>query len=425
MKWISNNRVKIAATFFAINMAFSGSVLSASAVQNAATNIEQEKSSMASSAIVTDNKDELGKVQGVREINGYLAQMDAKELAATLKMFRVAQVVKIGYVEDVSTESIMTGGIKGAVSSLGDPYSQYMDASTYKDFSDMTKGSFGGVGLVLGSKENVITVVAPIESTPGDKAGIKSGDQIIKIDGKDTKDLSLEQAVSMIRGTEGTAVTLTINRTGEEIRDYNLVRSSIEIKTVGGKMLDNGIGYIRLSMFSEHTGDEFSKKIDELAGQGMKGIILDLRNNPGGLLTESIKVANHFVPQGPVVSVVRRDGTKKTHFSDGMATKYPVVVLVNGGSASASEIVAGAVQDTGAGTLIGTKTFGKGTVQITMPLGDESAVKLTIAKYATPNDRFIHGIGIEPDITVEMPDVKENNQDVQLEKAIEVLTQKL
>ena len=190
-------------------------------------------------------------------------------------------------------------------------------------------------------------------------------------------------------------------------------------------MLDKGIGYIRLSMFNEHTGDDYIKIVKEVEGEGLKGIVLDLRNNPGGLLSESIKVANQFVPQGPVVSVVRKDGSKKTHFADGETTKYPVVVLVNGGSASASEIVAGAVQDTGAGTLIGTKTFGKGTVQITMPLGDESAVKLTIAKYATPNDRFIHGIGIVPDIIVEMPDVKENNKDLQLEKAIEVLTQKL
>ena len=426
MQWVRNHKTKVIVGFLAISMAFSGSILNASPAKDAATNVAQGKTStLTSSAVVTDNKDELAKIKALREIGGYLAKMDDNELAATLKLFRVAEVVKIGYVENVSPETIITGGINGTVNALGDPYSQYMDAATYKDFSRMTKGSFGGVGLVLGSKENVITVVAPIESTPGDKAGIKTGDQIVKIDGKDTKDLTLEQTVNLIRGPEGSEVTLTINRAGEEVRDYHLVRSNIEIKTVGGKMLDNGIGYIRLSMFNEHTGNDFSEKIEELAGQGMKGVILDLRNNPGGLLSESIKVANHFVPQGPVVSVVRRDGTKQTHFSDGETTKYPVVILVNGGSASASEIVAGAVQDTGAGTLIGTKTFGKGTVQITMPLGDDSAVKLTVAKYATPNDRFIHGIGIVPDIIVEMPDGKENNKDLQLEKAIEVLTEKL
>ena len=235
MQWIRNNKVKIIVGFLAISMAFSGSVLSANDVQNADMNTSQEKNSMlTSSAVVIDNKSDAGKIQALREINGYLAQMDAKELAATLKLFRVEQVVKLGYVENVSPETIMTGGVKGAVNAVGDPYSQYMDADTYKDFTRMTKGSFGGVGLVLGSKENVITVVSPIESTPGDKAGIKSGDQIIKIDNKDTKDLTLEQVVNLIRGTEGTEVTLTINRTGEEIRDYHLVRSNIEIKTVGG-----------------------------------------------------------------------------------------------------------------------------------------------------------------------------------------------
>lgn len=425
MQWITNHKVKIIIGFLAISMAFSGSVLSASDVQDGITNPQVKVSTSKASAVVKDNKGDMAQVQAIGEINAYLAQMDGKDLAATLKLFRVAQVAKVGYVEDISTETIMTGGIKGAMNALGDPYSEYMDGKTYKDFMRMTKGSFGGVGLILGSKENVLTVVAPIEDTPGDKAGIKSGDQISKIDSKDTKDLTLEQAVNMIRGLEGSEVTLTINRTGEEMRDYTLIRSTIEIKTVKGKMLDNGIGYVRLSMFNEHTGDDFSKKIQDLAGEGMKGVILDLRNNPGGLLSESIKVANHFIPQGPVVSVVQKDGTKKTHFSDSETTKYPVVILVNGGSASASEIVAGAVQDTGVGTLIGTKTFGKGTVQITMPLGDDSAVKLTIAKYFTPNDRSIHGIGLEPDITVEMPDSKENTTDLQLEKAIEVLTQKL
>lgn len=422
MQWIRNNKAKIMIGLLAIQMAYSGSILSANGIPSTA---QGKASTVKASAVVADTKGDLTKNQVIGEINAYLAHMDGPELAATLKLFRVAQVLKVGYVGDVAPEVLMTGGIKGTVSALGDPYSQYMDVETYKDFTRMTKGSFGGVGLVLGSKDNVLLVVAPIEGTPGDTAGILSGDQIIKINGKDTKDFTLEQAVNMIRGPEGSAVTLTINRTGEEVQDYNLVRSNIEIKTVGGKMLDNGIGYVRLSMFNEHTGNDFSKKMQELEGQGVKGIILDLRNNPGGLLSESIKVANYFVPEGPIVSVLRKDGSKQTYFSQLAATKYPLVVLVNGGSASASEIVAGAVQDTEAGTLIGTKTFGKGTVQITMPLGDESAVKLTVAKYVTPKERSIHGIGIEPDIVVEMPDFKENNKDLQLEKAIEVLTQKL
>lgn len=422
MQWVKNNKIKIMIGLLAIQMAYSGSILSASELSSTAPS---KASTVKATAVVANSKGDLTKSQAIGEINAYLADMDGPELAATLKLFRVAQVLKIGYVGDVAPDVVMTGGVKGTVNALGDPYSQYMDVETYKDFTRMTKGSFGGVGLVLGSKDNMLTVVAPIEGTPGDKAGILSGDQIIRINGKETKDFTLEQAVNMIRGPEGSEVTLSINRTGEEVRDYNLVRSNIEIKTVSGKMLDNGIGYVRMSMFNEHTGNDFSKKIQELEEQGAKGIILDLRNNPGGLLSESIKVANHFVPQGPIVSVLRKDGSKQTYFSQLTVAKYPLVVLVNGGSASASEIVAGAVQDTEAGTLVGTKTFGKGTVQITVPLGDESAVKLTVAKYVTPKERSINGTGIEPDIVVEMPDFKENNQDLQLEKAIEVLNQKL
>jgi len=430
MQWAMNNRVKIIIVFLAISMAFSGSILSANATQGENANTSQGKSSnVTATAVVNDSNGEVAesqtRSQAMTEIAAYLSQMDAADLAATVKLLRVAQVLKVGYVGDVSIEMLMNGGIKGTVNALGDPYSQYMDAKTYQDFMHMTEGAFGGVGLVLGSKDNVIVVVAPIEGTPGDKAGIISGDKILKIDNKDAKDLTLEQVVNMIRGSEGSEVTLTIQREGEENKDYKLVRSSIALQTVSGKMLDNGIGYVRISMFNEHTGEDFSKKIQELARQGMKGVILDLRNNPGGLLAESVKVANHFVPKGPIVSVLRKDGTRQTYFSELEAVKYPLVVLVNGGSASASEIVAGAVQDTGVGTLIGTKTFGKGTVQITVPLGDESAVKLTIAKYVTPKERFIHGVGIEPDITVEMPDFKENNQDLQLEKAIEVLNEKL
>ena len=424
MQWIQRNRAKIIVGFLTISMALSSSILSANDLPSDADNTEKINN-LKATAVVTDHNSDLVKGQLLNELNGYLSHMDATELAATVKLFRVEEMLKIGYVGDVATETLMTGGIKGEVNALGDPYSQYMDAGTYKEFMHTTTGSFGGVGLVLGSKENVITVVAPIEGTPGDKAGIMSGDQIFKIDGKDTKDLTLEQAVNLIRGPEGSEVVLTIQHGGEELKEYNLTRSNIEIKTVSGKMLDDGMGYVRLSMFNQHTGEEFSKKMAELDAQGMKGVILDLRNNPGGLIVESVKVANYFIPKGHIVSVVRKDGTKNTYFSELAATKYPLVVLVNGGSASASEIVAGAVQDTGVGALVGAKTFGKGTVQITMPLGDASAVKLTIAKYFTPNDRSINGIGIEPDVAVEMPNFKDDGKDLQLEKAIEVLKDKL
>lgn len=355
----------------------------------------------------------------------YLIQTNFGDVASTIRLFRAMQIIKARYVEDTSNDTLMTGAIKGMVNSLGDPHSIYMDPKMYKDFMVETEGSFGGVGIVLGAKDKVLTVVSPIEGTPGDKAGIKSGDSIIKVNGQDTKNMALDEAVSKIRGPEGTQVTLTILR-GQEVKDYTLTRSNIQIKTVSGKMLPNNIAYIRISMFNEQTGSDFAKKYQELEKEGMNSIILDLRDNPGGLLDECVKVANKFVPKGPVVSVVTRDGRRDTSNSSLEAVKYPCVVLVNGGSASASEIVAGAIQDTGAGTLVGTKTYGKGSVQTLMRLDGGAAIKLTIAKYYTPNDRSINGVGIEPDVKVELPEKQDGKEmkDTQLDKALEIIKSK-
>lgn len=353
----------------------------------------------------------------------YLLNSKTGDVTSTFKFFRAMQVVKSRYVEDVSYDTLMAGAIKGMIASLGDPHSIYMDAKLYKEFMVETEGSFGGVGIVLGVKDKTLTVVSPIEGTPGDKAGIKSGDQIVKIEGKETKDMALDEAVNKIRGPEGTQVTLTIKR-DQEMKDYTLTRSNIQIKTVGGKMLPGNIGYIRISMFNEATGSDFVKKYQELEKEGMQGLILDLRDNPGGLLDESVKVAGKLVPKGPVVSVVTRDGHRETHSSKLEAVKYPLVVLVNGGSASASEIVSGAVQDTGSGTLVGTKTYGKGSVQTIMRLDGDTAMKLTIAKYLTPNDRSINGVGIEPDVKIEPVD-PQSGKDNQLDKAIEIIKGKI
>ena len=360
----------------------------------------------------------------VLEINYYLTQMNPEELAATLKLFRAVQVVKGQYVGTAEGSMLMTGSLKGMVNSLGDPYSVYLDPKMYSELMLETKGSFGGVGIVLGVKEKQLTVVAPIEGTPAEAAGILSGDLIVKIDNQDTKDMALDEAVGKIRGKEGSTVTLTIRRASQEPQEYKLTRATIVLKSVSGKMLENGIGYIRLSMFSETTGNDFLLKMNELTGQGMKSLILDLRNNPGGLIGESVKVASLLVPQGPIVSVIGKDGTRETSESQLEKPTMPLVVLINGGSASASEIVAGAIQDTGAGKLIGVKTFGKGSVQRIIPLDKDSAVKITIAEYHTPKDRSIHGKGIEPDILVEMPQDKDAKEDPQLDKAIEVLKAK-
>ena len=275
----------------------------------------------------------------------------------------------------------------------------------------------------------MLTVVAPIEGTPGEKAGIKSGDQVLMIDGKETKDMALDEAVGKIRGEEGTQVVLTLRRGDSEPQEYKLTRAKIEIKTVAGKMLPDGLGYIRISMFNEHTGADFAAKFSELEQAGMTGLVLDLRDNPGGLLDQSVKVAGKLVPKGPIVSVVTKDGSRRTFSAQQDAESYPLAVLVNGGSASASEIVAGAIQDRKVGVLVGSKTYGKGSVQKVIPLDRDSAVKVTIAKYFTPNDRSINGIGLEPDVKVEFPERKpgENEvfKDVQLDAAVKLLQEKL
>lgn len=343
-------------------------------------------------------------------------------MADTGKFIKVLAIIKARYLEEVPVAHLMSGAIKGLVEGLNDPHSIYMDEKIYKEFQIETEGTFGGVGIVIGLKDGkTLTVIAPIEGTPGERAGIKSGDQIVQIDGQDTKDMNQDEAVAKIRGAEGTQVTLAIRRDGErELRDFTLTRANIQLKTVKAKMLDNGIGYIRISTFNEATGSDFTQAYNELGKQGMKALILDLRDNPGGLLNECVKVARNIVPKGAIVSVVGRDGRTEVHTSDLEQVKYPLAVLVNGGSASASEIVAGAVQDTRVGTLIGTKTYGKGSVQTIFDLHDGTAVKLTIAKYLTPLGRSINNVGVEPDVVLANPEGK----DLQLAKAIEILTNK-
>ena len=287
----------------------------------------------------------------------YLFNQVVPDTGGAVKLMRAVDVVRSRYIEPVPLETLMNGAIQGMVKSLNDPYSIYMDAKMYREFRMETEGTFSGVGIVISVKDKQLTVVSPIEGTPSDKAGIRSGDQIVKIDGKDTKDMALDEAVSKIRGKEGTEVTLTLKR-AETVKDYKLTRANIEIKTVSSKMLPDKIGLIRLSMFNEKTAAEFYKQYEALEAQGMKATILDLRDNPGGLLDSSVKVSNKLVPKGTVVSVVTRDGQTEVHRSNLDKVKYPLAVLINGGSASASEIVAGAVQDTAAGTLIGVKTFG-------------------------------------------------------------------
>ena len=339
----------------------------------------------------------------------------------TIKILGIYSLINKSYVNDVVSDKLVAGMIKGMVESLGDEHSIYLDKKMYQEMLMKTEGYFGGVGIVLGVKDKDLTVVAPIEDTPGFLAGIKPGDIIVAIDQINVKELSLEEAVNKIRGAQGSTVVLTIKRSAE-IKDYILNRSNIEIKTVKGEILDNNVGYIRIAMFSEKTATELNKVYQELINKGATAFVLDLRSNPGGLLQASVAAANLFVPQGPVVSVVHKDGSKEVYSSNLASINYPLAVLINGGSASAAEILAGAIKDTNAGTLIGTKSYGKGSVQGVIPIGNAEAIKLTIAKYYTPSNVSIDGVGIEPNIIVELP--KDAKTDVQLAKALAVVKNK-
>lgn len=339
----------------------------------------------------------------------------------TIKILGIYSLINKSYVNDVVSDKLVAGMIKGMVESLGDEHSIYLDKKMYQEMLMKTEGYFGGVGIVLGVKDKDLTVVAPIEDTPGFLAGIKPGDIIVAIDQINVKDLSLEEAVNKIRGEQGSTVVLSIKRSAE-IKDYILNRSNIEIKTVKGEILDNNVGYIRIAMFSEKTATELNKVYQELINKGATAFVLDLRSNPGGLLQASVAAANLFVPQGPVVSVVHKDGSKEVYSSNLTSINYPLAVLINGGSASAAEILAGAIKDTNAGTLIGTKSYGKGSVQGVIPIGNAEAIKLTIAKYYTPSNVSIDGVGIEQNIIVELP--KDAKTDVQLAKALAVVKNK-
>lgn len=307
------------------------------------------------------------------------------------------------YVEDVELEKLINGAIKGMLQNL-DPHSSYLDKETYKEFKVETKGEFGGLGITIGMRDKILTVISPIEDTPAYKAGIKAGDKIIKIDGVSTANLTLDEAVKKLRGKPGTKVTITILRSGtEKPFEVTITRAIIKIKAVKSKMIDD-IAYIRLTNFKENASDEIRNALKKLSEDNYKGIILDLRNNPGGLLTEAVNVSNLFLPSGKTVVFTKdRDGKenhlKTSAFSD-FDDKTPLVVLINEGSASASEIVSGALQDYKRGIIIGQTSFGKASVQTIIPLADGSAIKLTTARYYTPKGRSIQGVGIKPDIEV-------------------------
>jgi carboxyl-terminal processing protease len=320
----------------------------------------------------------------------------------------VLKIVQKNYVEEVDTKKLVYGAINGMLSSL-DPHSSFLPPDMYKELKIETKGSFGGLGIEITIKDGYLTVISPIEDTPAFRAGIKAGDQILKIEEKLTKDMTIIDAVKRMRGPKGSKVTITIMREGfDKPKEFTLVRDIIQVKSIKFKTLDDGYGYVRIAQFQEKTDEDLLKALVALKAENagsLKGLILDMRNDPGGLLDQAVRVAEHFIAEGELLVYTEgRDPDSKMRFSSRKGKKeigYPMVVLINGGSASASEIVAGALQDHNRAVILGTQSFGKGSVQTIIPLSEDSGLRLTTAKYFTPKGRSIQAKGITPDIIVE------------------------
>lgn len=335
---------------------------------------------------------------------------------------KVLELVKSDYVEEnIDEQKLIYGAVEGMLKKLDDPYTRFMEPKNFKEMQVETQGEFGGLGIVISIKERFLTVVSPVDDTPADRAGILAGDMIIKIDGKDVIDMPLHDAVKLLRGPVGSKVTVTIMREDSKAsQDYELTREIIKLPSVKYWIVTPEIGYIRLTQFIQTSSEDLEKALIDLEKNGIKSIILDLRNNPGGLLTSAVEVSRKFIPKGDIVSIKGRDGEENTYSS---FFKYhpliPLIVLINGGSASASEIVAGAVKDNKRGLLLGKKTFGKGSVQTVISLNDGSAMALTTALYYTPSGVNIHKSGILPDIEVDLPKFDSSKQD-EIRKAVEL-----
>jgi len=340
-------------------------------------------------------------------------------------LLEVIHLVRTRYLEPVNATTLVDGAIRGLVKSLNDPYSVYLDPGEYARLQEQIRGSFGGLGILVGIKEDQLTVMRAYEGTPAYRKGIRQGDVIVRIDGRDARGMDLDTAVSLMRGPVGTEVKLTITRKGApQPWDVNLVREEISVPTVEGRMIPGkGIGYISLTQFTEKTPDELESTITRLKKEGMRAVLLDLRNNPGGELRSAVKVAGYFIPRGPVVYIQYRSGREETYSSEGKNLNLPLVVLINRASASAAEILAGAVKDTGSGILVGEKTFGKGIVQTVYELDNGAALKLTTARYLTPARHDINKKGIVPDVVVEQE--PQAQVDLQLERAIQILESRM
>ena len=342
------------------------------------------------------------------------------------KLLELKKQIGAEYYKNVDDKTLMEGAIKGMFGSLGDPYSAYFTSDEFKTYMESATGVYEGVGIVVSEDENgITTVIAPQKGTPADEAGIKTGDKIIKVNGEDVTTLGSDQVVMRVRGPADTTVNVSIAR-GEEIIDLTLTRKAIEARTVDSRVIGNA-GYIQISEFTNNTATDFATQLDALLAQNISGLVIDLRGNPGGGVNESVAIADRLLGKTTVVYTVDKSGKRTDYNSDDtQSLKLPMVVLIDGGSASSAEILAGALQDTGVATLVGTKSFGKGIVQEVIGIKDGGGFKVTNSEYFTPNGNSINKKGLEPNVVIDANDFMKNNiftdaEDVQLQKGLETL----
>lgn len=364
--------------------------------------------------------------------NVIVKKEDYNNLSKFNKLFQIKDIIYERYDGEINEKDLEEGAIKGLSNALKDPYTVFMTKKEYDDFNVQTEGNYSGVGIQIQAKDKKIVIVDIFEESPARKAGILPKDEIEKVNDIPVNGSELDKAVSLMKGIDGTEVKITLYRKDKGNFDVNLKRAKINLKTVSGQMINENIGLIQVTMFDENTAKNFENELDKLKSQGMKGVVLDLRGNPGGILDECVDMVSNFLPKGKtIVSTIDKYKAEKKYKSKGGSyVGLPLVVLTNEGSASASEIFVGALRDYKIGTLVGEKTFGKGVVQTLYETGEGTALKITISRYYTPNGENIHKKGIKPDVEVKYPEelLKKpynRNEDPQFKKALEIVKEKI